>query len=78
MNSNLFTTYASAVAVTPSDATILQAKALIVGGAGALVVEPATGGNTLTITAIAGQFLPINIRRVLATGTVATGIVALN
>lgn len=73
-----FSRYETAVGVTASDVTIIQSKALLVGTGGALVVEPNQGGNTVTITVIAGQYIPLGVRRVLATGTVATGIIALN
>lgn len=78
MSMHGFTHYEGATAITPSDVTIVNFKALLVGGAGALVIEPAQGGNTVTITAIAGQYIPIGIKRVLATGTVATGIVGMS
>ena len=72
------TNYQSATAITPSDATIINYKALLVNGAGSLVIEPAQGGNTVTITAGAGQDIPISVKRVLATGTTATGILGLS
>ena len=70
--------YQGATTITPSDATIINFKALLVSGAGSLVIEPAQGGNTVTITAGAGQDIPISVKRVLATGTTATGILGLS
>lgn len=66
-----------AVEVTPSDATDLSptARALYVGGAGTLEVIMQSG-DTVTFTNAEGV-LPIRVKRVLATGTTATGIVAL-
>lgn len=66
-----------AVAVTPSDATQLGGvRGLYVGGAGDVAVEM-QAGTTLTFAATAGGVLPIKVKRVLATGTTATGIIAL-
>jgi hypothetical protein len=78
MSLHTFSHYETAAAITPSDTAVLNVKALLVGGAGALVIEPAQGGNTITITATAGQYIPVSAKRVLATGTVATGIVGLS
>lgn len=78
MSLHSFTHYESAVLITPSDSAIINYKALLVGVGGALVIEPAQGGNTVTITATAGQYIPIGSKRVLSTGTVATGIIGLS
>lgn len=69
---------ASAAAVTPSDsAYIATTKGIYVGGAGNLAVEFANG-TTATFTAISiGIIHPISVRKVLATGTTATTILAL-
>jgi hypothetical protein len=69
-----------AIAVTPSDVTLLvsDVKALYVGGAGDIAVN--MRGSTTTVTfsgCSAGQLLPVQVDRVLATGTTATNIVAL-
>lgn len=66
-----------AIAVTPADATDLAypVRGLLVAVAGTIaLVTPA--GTALTITAPAG-FVPIGAKRILATGTTATGIVGL-
>ena len=66
-----------AEAVTPSDSDDLPnfSRALYVGGAGDLEVTT-VGGDTVTLTAASG-LLPICVSRVRASGTSATGIVAL-
>ena len=68
-----------AVAVTPSDATVLQTtKAIYIGGAGNVAVTMAGGGNVTFIAPPVGTILPIAVTKVLATGTTATSIVALS
>ena len=67
-----------AASVTPSD-TADMARApvgLYIGGGGDVAVEM-VGGGTVTFVAVAGAVLPIQPRKVLATGTTATGIIAL-
>lgn len=66
-------------AVTTNDATDLTngvCRSLFIGGAGNLVVHN-EAGTSVTFAVIAGQTLNIRTKRVLATGTTATGIVAL-
>lgn len=67
-----------AAAVTPNDGADLafDSRALVIGGAGTLSVVMA-GGQTVPFTVTAGQILPIRVRRVRATGTTATAIVAI-
>jgi hypothetical protein len=70
----------NAVAVTPHESNDLASvsRALYIGGAGNLTVTMAGGGSNVTFTAVpAGSFLPIRVSKVLATGTTATSIVAL-
>ena len=66
-------------AVTPSDATDLPvvAKALWVGGAGniSIIAENDTAPVTLN-SAAAGTMITLRVKRVRATGTTATNIVA--
>jgi|TARA_R100000482_G_C5114345_1_gene142266 hypothetical protein len=50
---------------------------LYVGVAGDVKVKMAGGNEVLFKGALAGTFLPINVTRVLSTGTAATDIVAL-
>lgn len=66
----------SAVAVTPSDSTILPtARALYVGGTGDVVVRMASGVQA-TFTAVPAGVLPIQFDKVMA-ATAATGLLAL-
>ncbi len=66
-----------AVAVTPSDSTDLEytTRGLYIGVAGNLSVVMA-GGDTVIIPVQAGLH-PLSVSRVRATGTTATGIVAV-
>jgi hypothetical protein len=67
-----------AVAVTPSDGADIvagqAAVALYIGGAGTLSFIDAIG-NTVAATVVAGPF-PFQVKRVRATGTTATNIIA--
>ena len=71
--------YSRSVAVPPSDATNFTdgaCHAIYVGGAGAVVAI--VNGVAVTFAgAAAGSVLKIRASRVNATGTVATGLVAL-
>ena len=73
--------FSKAVAVTPSDSTDLDPypKALYVGVTGDVVVLPAENadGATVTIKAHPVGYIPGRIRRVYATNTTATNILAL-
>ncbi|HUF56671.1 MAG TPA: hypothetical protein VMM55_08950 [Thermohalobaculum sp.] len=68
----------SAADIVPADGTDLAvtSRALYVGGAGDLRVTMA-GGQTVTFANLAPGILPVRVRRVHATGTTASGIVAL-
>ena len=68
----------NAAQVTPSDSVDLTyvSRAVFIGAAGTLSVEM-HGGGTVSFDAYAGMILPIRATRVNATGTTATGIVAL-
>jgi hypothetical protein len=71
-----------AAAVTPHDTNDLTtyAKALYVGGAGDVKVIPVENADASPITFVdvpAGTILPVSVRRVYSTGTVATDIIAL-
>jgi hypothetical protein len=70
--------YADAVAVTPSDTTVLPfTKGLYIGGAGNVNVRM-KNGTTILFTALAvGVFHPLEVDKVLATTTTATLIRAL-
>lgn len=71
-------------AVTPADATDLPfaiqpmgTRALYVTGAGNVAVNLAGGGTAVLTGLVAGQIVIISVTRILATGTTATGILAL-
>lgn len=74
-----------AFAITPSNSTdfLVDAgasvpKALYVGNTGDVAVQLVDDGATVTFAAVpGGSILPIRPRRVLATGTTASGIVGL-
>lgn len=66
-----------AVAVTPSDATTLPiTRGLYVGTTGDVAVIMADG-QTVTFTAVPVQILPVQVSKVLSTGTTASNILAL-
>jgi len=65
--------------VVPSDSSALNnvTRALYVGGGGDLQAE-LVSGRQVSFTALpSGAMLPLRLTRVLATGTTATGLVAL-
>lgn len=66
-------------AVTPSDSADLGElpKALYVGVGGALVLRGADGVVVTFTQVVGGTVLPVRARRVQATGTTASAIVAL-
>lgn len=69
--------FVNASAVTPHDTNANAFDALYIGGAGAVAVET-QGGQTVTFAGVpVGTVLYIKVKRVLATGTVATNIVGL-
>ncbi|QQQ19555.1 hypothetical protein JIP62_05540 [Brevundimonas vitis] len=69
-----------AEAVTPSDTVDLTtyAKALYLGVGGDLTLIPAGSTAAVTLKNHAGGYVPVQARRVLATGTTAQHIVALS
>jgi hypothetical protein len=66
------------IAVAPSDSTDLAhvSRAINVATAGTVRVTT-RAGTTASISVAAGIIVPIRVRRIWATGTTATGIVAL-
>lgn len=73
-------TYASAAAVTPSDTTLINCRAIYVGGAGNVAIKTQSGATAVTFTAPpVGSIIPINIDggMIMATNTTATLLVAL-
>ena len=75
----------SASAITPSDSDTIQNNArdsrgclVYVGVTGDLAVVTA-GGDTATFVAVpAGMILPVQVIKVLATGTTAASLIALH
>lgn len=70
----------SCVAVTANDSTDLSGgltRALYIGGGGAVSIDDAAGNTVLFSGLNAGTVLPIRVKRVRATNTTATNIVAL-
>lgn len=68
-----------AFAVAPSDSAELPIlpRALMIGGAGDLVLRAVDSPADVTVTVGAGQIVPIRAQFVRATGTTATNIVGL-
>lgn len=69
-----------AEAVTPSDSTEFEGPvSIFVGGDGDVSVVPAlpAGASAITLTMSAGDFVPFLVRKVNATGTTATNLVAV-
>jgi hypothetical protein len=67
-----------AVAVTPSDATSFEpTRGLYIGAAGNVAVSMVDGGNATFVGVAAGSVLPVQVTKVLATGTTATSVLAL-
>ncbi len=66
-------------AVTPGDAAILAetTRALYIGQTGDLALRLAGGQDVTFRNVPAGSLLPVRATRVLATGTTASGILAL-
>lgn len=72
--------YASAATVIPNDATDLvngQTRGVYVGGAGNMDVLMSDGSEVTFSGIPVGTILPIAVKRVKATNTTATNIVAL-
>lgn len=67
------------IAVTPSDGTDLGVicRALHVSGAGNVTLRASDNSEATFASVPAGSVLAVRTRRVLATGTTATGIVGL-
>lgn len=71
--------YNKAVAIVPSDTVNIvdPPDAVYVGGAG-VVVAVFANGAVVNFTAVAGQVLPITVKRVNSTSTTATLLVGLS
>ena len=67
-----------AVAVTTNDMSYIPVtRALYVGGAGNIVVTMENGEDATLSGVLAGTVYPLSVKRVKATGTTATNLVAL-
>lgn len=68
-----------AAAIVPNDTVDLPflPRAVYVGQTGTVVARLASGGAVTLLNAQAGSFLPIRAAGINATGTTATGLVAL-
>ena len=78
--SNLDSPASNAVAATPSDSVDFPfaSRGLYIGGSGDVRVDMQHGAAPVTFLGVmAVSILPIRVSRVYATGTTATGIVAL-
>jgi hypothetical protein len=68
-----------AAAVSPDDLSDLAVlpRALFIGQGGALALRMAGGQDVVFQGVQSGTILPVRVRRVMATGTTATSILAL-
>jgi hypothetical protein len=72
--------YNHAIPIVPSNTVEIAGRptdAIWVGGAGTVTVVFGEADRTATFTCLAGQLLPLRVRRVNATGTTATLMQAL-
>ena len=71
--------YRGGVAVTASDTTVIApTRGLYIGATGNVTVDFADGSTNVLLTAPAlGIVIPISVVKVKATGTTASGIVAI-
>jgi hypothetical protein len=71
--------YEDAIALTPSDVTLLDAtRALWVGGGGDVVLDLVGGAQAVTFAAVpAGSFLPVRAVRLRAATSEGADVVAL-
>ena len=80
MSQQTFASFGTYSAVTPSDTTLINCRAIYIGGAGniALATSPTAAAVTFTAPPV-GTILPITMDqgRIMATNTTATLIVAL-
>ena len=73
---NVSASATSSGAVTKSDSTVLQFRAVYVGGAGDVAIKHTEGGSAVTYVGVpAGSILPVSGVRVMSTGTTATNMV---
>jgi hypothetical protein len=67
----------NAVAVTPSDTTIVGCRSLYIGVTGDVTLDLPGGATSVLFKAVPVGILPVAALRVKATGTAATNIVAI-
>lgn len=72
-----FATYQGGRAVTPSDTVNQQGRALYVGGAGNVSMLTVAGDVLTFIAPPVGTIIPVEFRRINATLTTATNLLAL-
>lgn len=72
---NPFQIVRNAEAVTPSDTIDLTNYGILYIETGGNVKVDLAGSGTVTYTLESGEFLPVLVKRVYATGTDATGII---
>ena len=79
MQAGPWATYSSYAAITPSSTTLVNCRAIYVGGAGNVVVASKVGGTLTTFTAPpVGSILPIELNEgIVDASTTATLLVAL-
>lgn len=79
MQAGPWATYSSYATITPSSATLVNCRAIYVGGAGNVVVAAKLGGTLVTFTAPpVGTILPIELNEgIVDATTTATLLVAL-
>lgn len=80
MQNGPFPTYSSVAAVTPSDTTQINCRAIYVGGAGNVAIKSTPAATAVTFTAPpVGSIIPVEINggQIMATNTTATLLVAL-
>ena len=65
--------------IEPSDSVVLAevSRALYIGGEGQVCLIDASGNTVVFAGLSSGSILPVRTRAVLATGTTATGLVAM-
>lgn len=65
--------------ITPSDTAVIEplTRAIYIGGAGDLAVEMSSGAQITFVAVQSGAVLPLQVRKIRATGTTATAIIAL-
>lgn len=73
---NVSASATSSGAVTKSDSTVLQFRAIYVGGAGDVAIKHTEGGSAVTYPSVpAGTILPVSGVRVMSANTTATNMV---